>query len=198
MRLLFTPNSPYARKVRIVLREKNLACEEVQVSLEDCAVAQHNPLGKVPTLVADDQTALFDSVVIADYLELVKPEPRMIPPDLWERVAVRRWEAVGDGLCDILVPSVLELRRAPDKQDRALLDRAEQKTAAVLNYLDTELRDRTYAFGNQFTLADVAVLSALGYVLLRRPALLSGLNAINAYTELHTSRPSLLATVPPG
>lgn len=166
--------------------------------MQDCVITQHNPLGKVPTLIADDQTAMFDSVVIADYLELVRPEPRMIPPDLWERVVVRRWEALGDGICDILIPLVLELRRAPDNQDRALLDVAEQKTTAALKYLDTELSDRTYAFGNQFTLADAAVLSALGYVALRRPALLAGQKAINAYTEFHASRPSVLATVPTG
>ena len=88
MKLLYTPNSPYARKVRIVLREKGIACEEAQVSLNEASVESVNPLGKVPTLIMDDQNTMFDSVVIAEYLELVKTEPRMIPVNLWERVIV--------------------------------------------------------------------------------------------------------------
>lgn len=198
MKVLYTPNSPFARKVRIVLREKGIACEEVQVSLNDAAVEAVNPLGKIPTLIADDQTHMFDSVVIADYLELVKTEPRMIPVDLWERIIVRKWESIGDGLCDVLIPTVLEQRRAIEKQDGSIIARSDHKVAATLKHIDAEIAGRTYAFGNAFTLADAALLSAIGYVALRRPHLLEGFSAIKSYGEQHVARPSVAATVPPG
>lgn len=101
MKLFCTLTSPYARKIRIVLREKGIACDEVQPSLNDAALSAFNPLGKVPTLVADDQTAMFDSVVISEFLELIHAEPRLLPIDKWERVEVRngkRW-LMGSAMC---------------------------------------------------------------------------------------------------
>jgi glutathione S-transferase len=198
MKLLYTPNSPYARKVRIVLREKEIACEEVQVSLNDRAVEAVNPLGKIPTLIGDDQTYMFDSVVIVDYLELVRAEPRMIPIDLWERVIVRKWESIGDGLCDVLVPAVLEQRRAGEKQEPSVIARSDYKVAATLKYIEAEIAGRIFAFGNEFTLADAALVSAVGYVSLRRPHLLEGFSATRAYCEQHARRPSVSSTLPPG
>ena len=171
MKLFYTPNSPYARKIRILLREKGLACEEVQASLNDATLSALNPLGKVPTLVADDQTAMFDSVVISEYLELIQPEPCMIPIDKWERVVVRKWEAIADGISDVLV---------------------------ALKVLDAELAGHGHAHGNQFTLADAALVAAVGYVTLRRPQLLQGLPALLDYAQGHAARPSVLATIPPG
>ena len=198
LKLLYTPNSPYARKVRIALREKGIACEETQVTLPDPALDSANTLGKVPTLVLDDQTSMFDSVVIIEYLELAKPEPRMIPIDLWERVIVRKWEALGDGLCDVTVNVVLEQRRPTDKQDASVIDRADRKITATLRALESELTGRTYAFGNDFSLADAALLTALGYIALRRQHLLEGFSAIHAYRSVHAQRPSIAMTLPPG
>lgn len=198
MKLFYTPNSPYARKVRIVLREKGIACEESQVVLPDATLDTLNTLGKVPTLVLDDQTSMFDSVVIVEFLELIKNDPRMIPVDLWERVIVRRWEAIADGLCDVLVTAVLEQRRPKDKQDPSVLDRADRKVLATLKFLEGELSGQTYAFGNEFTLADASLLTALGYIALRRHHLLEGLAALGAYRDTHAQRSSIVATVPPG
>jgi glutathione S-transferase len=198
MKLFYTPNSPYARKIRILLREKGMPCEEVQPSLNDAALALLNPLGKVPTLVADDQTPIFDSVVISDFLELVQTEPRMIPVDKWERVVVRRWEAVCDGVCDVLVTVVLEQRRAPDKQDETVATRADHKIVAALKVLDADISGHTFALGNSFTLADAALITAIGYVQLRRPQLLQGLTSLQSYAEKHAERTSVVATLPPG
>ena len=198
MKLFYTPNSPFARKVRIVLREKGIACEESQVVLPDATLDTLNPLGKVPTLLLDDQTSMFDSVVIVEFLELVKHDPPMIPIDLWERVIVRRWEAMSDGLCDVLITAVLEQRRPADKQDLSVVDRADRKILVALKHLEGELAGRTYAFGNDFTLADASLLTALGYITLRRQHLLDGLTAVNAYLHTHAQRPSIVATVPPG
>ena len=197
MKLFFTPTSPYARKIRILLREKGMHCEEVQPSLNDATLSALNPLGKVPTLVADDQAVMFDSVVISDYLELVQPEPRMIPVDRWERVVVRKWEAISDGICDVLVTVVLEQRRPNDKQDESLIVRGDQKIVTSLKHLDAEIAGHTFALGNSFTLADAALIAAMGYVKLRRPQLLNGLSSVQGYSDKHFERASVVSTTPP-
>ena len=100
MKLYGSPLSPYARKVRIVLAEKKIECETewVDVMAPDTPINQRNPLGKVPALMLDDETALFDSRVIVEFLDNVSPFSRLIPEDNRERIAVRRWEALTDGV----------------------------------------------------------------------------------------------------
>src|SRR5262245_29000821 len=100
MKLWMSPTSPYARKVRIVLGEKRIACEELVPSAARIDLSQKNPLAKVPTLELDDGTLLFDSVVIVEYLDALVPEPRLIPEPPLARALVRRWEALADGICD--------------------------------------------------------------------------------------------------
>src|SRR6185369_314442 len=102
MKLLGGTISPYTRKVRIVLAEKKIDCEfEIaDVNPPENPVNAHNPLGKVPTLILDDGTALFDSRVIVEFLDNVSPISRLIPDENRDRVAVRRWEALADGALD--------------------------------------------------------------------------------------------------
>ena len=102
MKLLGSPASPFTRKVRIVLAEKRIDCdiERVDVQPVNNPVNAHNPLGKIPTLVLDDGTALYDSRVIVEFLDNASPIARLIPEDNRERVAVRRWEALADGVLD--------------------------------------------------------------------------------------------------
>src|ERR1700693_5501946 len=100
MKLLFSPASPYTRKVRIVLAEKKIDYElqPVDVFPVDNPVNAHNPLGKVPTLVLDDGTALYDSRVIVEFLDTVSPVSRLIPEPSRQRIAGQRWGAVADGI----------------------------------------------------------------------------------------------------
>ena len=102
MKLLGSVPSPYTRKVRIVLAEKKVDCEfeTVDVQPAENPVNAYNPLGKVPALVMDDGTTLFDSRVIVEFLDGASPLSRLIPDDNRERVAVRRWEALADGSLD--------------------------------------------------------------------------------------------------
>jgi len=102
MKLLSSTASPYTRKVRIVLAEKKIECEiqPVDVQPVENPVNAHNPLGKIPTLILDDGSALYDSRVIVEFLDGKSPIGRLIPEDLRERVAVRRWEALADGVLD--------------------------------------------------------------------------------------------------
>lgn len=171
MKLFMTPNSPYARKARVVLAEKRIDCEleEVVLSAPDCPVPAFNPLGKVPTLVLDDGTALYDSAVITDYLDKKTPVAHLIPQA--KRIEVKRWEALADGICDAAVAVVMELRRPVEIQDATLVTRQKLKVERGLQVLAKDLGEQKWCVANAFSLADIAVGCTLAYVSLRLPEL---------------------------
>jgi glutathione S-transferase len=201
MKLFMTLNSPYARKVRVMLAEKHIECEMVVVpslAAPESPVPAHNPLGKVPTLVLDDGTSLYDSVVIVDYLDHKTPVARLIPQDNNHRAVVRRWEALADGICDAAVAVVMEGRRAPEKQDETVVERQTLKVHRGLAALAEGLGEGKWLMGERFTLADIAVGVMLGYVALRMPEIMwreQYPNLDRLYQQL-MSRPSFKDTVP--
>ncbi|ADI29018.1 glutathione S-transferase family protein [Methylotenera versatilis] len=175
MKLLYTINSPYARKVRIVAAEKHIevTLEEVVLSAPDCPVKQHNPLGKVPVLVLPDGDSLYDSRVIVEYLDNRTPLAHLIPQDLNAKVKVRRWEALADGICDAAVATMQEQRKSADKQDAEFIERQMSKVKSGLKELNEDL-GKTEGVGKSnwcvngtFSLADIAVGCMLGYLNLR-------------------------------
>jgi glutathione S-transferase len=196
MILYHSLTSPYARKVRVLLLEKGLNFESVNVTESDRPVSEHNPLGKVPTLLLDDGTVLFDSSVITETVEALYPAPPLLPSGVRERALVRRWEALADGMSDVLVPVVVDGRRPTERQDRAYTERLEAKLRACFEYIEP-LVDGRENLGESFSLADIALVCALGYVRLRRPALLDGRSVLGAYVARQLERPSLGSTLPP-
>jgi glutathione S-transferase len=171
MKLLGSPASPYTRKVRIVLAEKKIDCEfeKVDVAPSENPVNAHNPLGKVPTLMLDDGTALFDSRVIVEFLDGVSPLARLIPEDNRERVAVRRWEALADGTLDAGLLIRYESLRPKKEQSESWTAKQAGKLKRGLAMLSGELGDRTWCHGDRYTLADIALGCCLGWVDFRKP-----------------------------
>jgi len=171
MKLLASLASPYTRKVRVVLAEKRIDCdmELVDVTPADNPVNALNPLGKVPTLVLDDGTTLFDSRVIVEFLEHVSPISRLIPEDHRERVAVRRWEALADGTLDAGLLIRYESLRPKKEQSAAWSDKQLGKLQRGLALIAGELGDRHWCFGDRYSLADIAVGCCLGWVEFRKP-----------------------------
>ncbi|HVB47186.1 MAG TPA: glutathione S-transferase N-terminal domain-containing protein [Burkholderiales bacterium] len=171
MKLLASLTSPYTRKVRIVLAEKRIDCdiELVDLSREDSPVAGFNPLGKIPTLLLDDGTAIYDSRVIVEFLDNVSPISRLIPEENRERVAVRRWEALADGVLDAAVLLRQELARAKKEQSGAWADKQLGKVNRGLAEMATELGERPWCHGERYTLADIALGCCLGWLEFRRP-----------------------------
>jgi len=171
MKLLGSVPSPYTRKVRIVLAEKKIDCEFefADVSQSDSAVAEINPLGKVPTLILDDGAALFDSRVIVEFLDGASPLARLIPEDNRERVAVRRWEALADGCLDAGLLLRYESLRPKKEQSRAWTEKQAGKLRRGLAAIAAELGERAWCHGDRYTLADIAVGCCLGWVDFRKP-----------------------------
>jgi glutathione S-transferase len=201
MRLIGSPTSPYTRKVRIVLAEKRIECEFVVDNPFEAGaqVTALNPLGKVPVLVTDDGVPIFDSRVIVEHLDGMSPVGRLIPEPSRQRVLVRRWEALADGILDAAVLTVLERRRTKGKQSAAWIDRQLEKVRRGLAYADEALGERPWCWNEGFSLADIALGCALGYVDLRFPELDWREDRANLarHAEKLNRRPSFEASAPP-
>ena len=169
MKLIGSPASPYARKVRVVMAEKKLDYQYVieDVWAADSAIGQSNPLGKVPCLVMEGGEAVFDSRVIVEYLDTLSPVGKLIPAQGRERAEVKTWEALADGLMDAALLARMETvfkGRPPEQQCHAWIDRQIGKINAVLKAMSTGLGDKPFCSGVHFSLSDVAVGCALGYL----------------------------------
>src|SRR4051812_17754753 len=202
MKLLFGPISPYTRKVRVVLAEKKIECElEVaDVNPVDNPVNPHNPLGKVPTLILDDGTAIYDSRVIVEFLDGKSPISRLIPEDLRDRIAVRRWEALADGVLDAGLLVRYESVRDKKEQSKAWVDKQLARMRRGMAQMSSELADKTWCHADRYSLADIAVGSCLGWLNVRKPGgtdWAAEYPAIARHYEKLMERPAFADTVPP-
>lgn len=202
MKLFGSLTSPFVRKVRVVMAEKKL---EYELILDDVwststQVPQYNPLGKVPCLVMDDGGSLFDSRVIVEYLDTLSPVGRLLPQTSRDRTATKCWEAIADGLSDAVVAIHIEKNmRRPEHYSQDWVDRQHDKLQGALLFMDEGLSDDGFCMGVNFSLADIAVGCALGYLDLRY-AQLDWRSAHGKLAKLYDrlqERPSFAATLPP-
>ena len=201
MKLIASRTSPYARKVRVVLAEKHIDAEwlEENVWSADTRVALYNPLGKIPVLVLDDGTPLYDSRVIVEYLDGAVPVARMIPEAARERALVKRLEALGDGIADAGIAVFLERKRPPQTQGTDWIARQLGKADIGIAAVARELGDRKFLHGETMTLADVAVACALLWLEFRLPEIAwrGTYDNLRAWIERIESRPTFVDTRPP-
>jgi glutathione S-transferase len=202
MKLIGSLTSPYVRKVRVVMAEKKL---DYQLVLEDVwgsdAMLAANPLGKVPCLVLDGGEAVFDSRVITEYVDTLSPVGKLIPPSGRERVEVRTWEALADGLCDAALLARMEATWGPREGARCQpwIDRQLSRIESAIQAMGRGLGDKPWCNGNHFTLADVAVGVALGYLDFRFGHIdwRAGHANLARLTEKLATRNSFIDTAPP-
>src|SRR5579872_7035474 len=201
MKLLGSLASPYVRKVRVTLVEKGIGCpfELENVWAADTTIQKVNPLGKVPCLILDDGSALYDSRVICEYLDSLKPANLLIPAAGRERIDVRRWEALMDGVLDAIVLVRLEeMQRERKERSEKWVLRQMAKVEAGLLVAAKDLGKKPWCVGDSLTLADITLGSALGYILFRYPSIdWRGRypNLAIHYDKL-MARPSFSTTVP--
>lgn len=171
MKLYASAASSFARKIRVMLIEKNISHEVEMVNLwEPNELQKINPIGKVPSLKLDDGRVLISSPLIADYLDGRYPDPRFIPADADGRFEVRRWEALADGTMDAVGTSLYEMRFHDEtKRSQAWLDRQRTKIDAGLSALEGMLGDRAWCVGGAMSLADIAIACHLGFITMRVP-----------------------------
>lgn len=165
MKLHWSPRSPFVRKVMIVLHETGqvdrVTCLRSVVAYaakpnED--VLRDNPLGKIPALVLDDGTALFDSRVICEYLDGLHDGPFLLPAAGPPRLRQMRWQALGDGMADILLLWRNEQMR-PEGPYEVVTRAFERKLRACMETLEDEAGALA---GEPFGLGHVAIVCAIG------------------------------------
>ncbi len=174
MKLIGSATSPYVRKVRIVMAEKKL---DYQFVLEDVwadttTIGIYSPLGKVPCLIMEGGEAVFDSRVIVEYLDTLSPVGKLIPTQGRERAEVKTWEALADGVMDAAILARLEATwpgRNDDQRCAAWIARQMEKIDRALQTMSNGLAEKPYCSGIHFSLSDVAVGCALGYLDFRFP-----------------------------
>ncbi|WP_322010176.1 glutathione S-transferase family protein [Paraburkholderia sp. J12] len=203
MKLIGSLGSPYVRKARIMLAEKKIdyKLELENVWSDDTAIHDFNPIGKVPCLVMEDGEAVFDSRVICEYVDTLSPVGKLIPPSGRERVEVRCWEALADGILDALVAIRLEgTLRTPEQRSDAWIARQRRKVDEGLNAMAKGLAGNPWCAGNRYTLADIAVGCALGYLDFRTPELnwRDPHPNLARHFEKLSQRPSFVDTFPQG
>lgn len=172
MKLIGSFTSAYVRKARVVLAEKKL---DYQFELEnvwapETKIAASNPLGKVPCLVMEDGSTMYDSRVIAEYLDTLTPVCKLLPPNSRDRANVKVWEALADGVLDAAVLAYLERTWRPgEQQSQAWFDRQMGKVRGGLAVMSENLGEQPFCMGIHYTLADVAVGCTLGWLSFRFP-----------------------------
>jgi glutathione S-transferase len=199
MKLLYSSNSPYARKLRVLISEKKapVVLEKITLTDKNSTIYQYNPLGKVPTLIVQN-ISIFDSPVIAEYIDHKSDLPRLIPSDFDKKILIKRWETISDGLCDAAVEIMLEKRKPFSQQNTDIFEKQMKKIKLSLEWLNREMEDKIYYLENKFSYADIAAGCALGYIKLRYPEI----DFENEYLNLHLlyellmQRPSFQKTMP--
>lgn len=162
--LHWSPKSPYVRKVMVCAHELGLVerltlVRSVAAMLNpNPAIMAANPLSKIPTLVREDGSTLFDSVVICEYLNELAQGP-LFPREGEARWQALRWHALGDGMLDALILWRNERERAVPLQQ--LLDAFELKVRAALKVLDAEADALQAA---PLSIGTLTVGCALGYI----------------------------------
>ncbi|WP_297696743.1 glutathione S-transferase family protein [Phenylobacterium sp.] len=159
------PLSPYAQKVKIMLREKSLAFEAVLPQGMGAGGAtgpfvEANPRAEVPALV-DGEVRVFDSTVIIEYLEDAYPEPPLRPDAAAERARVRMLEEVMDTHFEAITWGLGELswfRRAEGAEAEAMGARAAAQLTGFYGWLERQLADRTWFNGAAFGWGDLCVV----------------------------------------
>lgn len=199
-RLISATPSPYARKVRIQLAEKGIPFElitEVPWN-SDTTTPQHNPLEKLPVLILEDGGSVYESRYINEWIEAKHPAPPLVPESVDDRLAVKRFEILGDGICDALVLMFFEKGRTPEMRSPEWYDRQSRKVDGGLREVARLVGDGEFTWGGRFTQADISIGAVLKYLDVRWPDFpwrarhpsLSGLS------DRLEARPSFAATVP--
>lgn len=200
MKLISATPSPYARKVRIALAEKAIPFDlQTEVPWnDDTSLPRHNPLEKLPVLILDDGTTLWESSFILEWIERKHPTPNLLPPDDDGVLAHKRMDALATGVCDAFLLVFFERMRPEAHRSQPWIDRQMRKVRGGIAEIARVVGNQTYAIRDDFGIADISAGSTLGYLDVRFPEL--GWRAthpnLSRYMDGLMRRPSFQTTVP--
>lgn len=200
MKLYGSLTSPYARKARILIKEKRLPIEFVVEDPwpDDSPIVAKNPLSKVPVLEVARGRYLFESVFVTHYLDHLDGKP-LAPREAAGYWKAQWWQALGNGIIDAVVARVLETRRPLEKQWAEKIAREERRVERAIELAERTFRHGRFLVGSSFTMADLVMGVALQYVDFRYPH--DWRSRHPRLAKWHAgiaARPSFEETLPPG
>jgi glutathione S-transferase len=198
VKLFWSSRSPFVRKAMVAAHEVGIAdrirTERVLVAANkpNADVMAVNPLNKIPTLVLDDGTALYDSRVICEYLDTLHEGPKLFPADAGARWTALRRQALGDGLMEAIVLRLGEQARPKEAQSATHLAAYRLKIARTLDSLETEAEGLAGPIG----IGHIAIGCALAHLDFRFASddWRSGRAKLGAWYAGFARRPSMQAT----
>jgi glutathione S-transferase len=201
MKLHWSPRSPYVRKVMIAAHEMGLSdqlhCVRTVVggTTPHLELMQENPLGKIPTLVLQNGTVIYDSLVVCEYLDTLHDRPKLFPAATPDRLLALRRHALGHGMLDILLPWLSERFRPAEKQSEPHMALWRGKIVACVAALEHEA-DALAA--SAFSIGHIAIGIALAYLDFRFGELAwrDGHPRLAAWHASFDARPSVVANLP--
>ena len=200
MKLISATPSPYARKVRIALAEKSLPFElQTEVPWNDgTSLPQHNPLEKLPVLILDDGSTIWESSFILEWIERKHPAPPLLPTDDDGILAHKKMDALATGVCDAFLLMFFEKMRPVEHQSRPWMDRQMRKVSGGTAEIARAVGNRRYAVRDAFGIADLSIGSVLGYLEVRFPEFTwrTTYPHLGHYMDGLMERPSFQSTVP--
>lgn len=200
MKLFGSLTSPYVRKARVLIHEKNLPVELVVEDpwTEDSPIITKNPLSKVPALEIAPDDYIFESVLVVHFLDHIDGRsftPRD-PVGYWE---AQRWQSVGNGIIDAAIQRIFETRRPAEHQLRDKMEREEKRIQRTVVLAENMCKGNEFLVGNRFSLADLVLGVAMQYVDFRYPHdWRTGAPKLAAWHKGIAARPSFVETQPPG
>lgn len=203
MQLRYSPTSPFVRKVRITAIEAGLQDKIEHISTDpwspETDLRKTNPLSKVPCLITDDGTSLYDSPVICEYLDSLNTGPKMFPEDPAVRFKVLALTAAADGMTDAGILHLVESVRRPKELKWDWWDERQQETMRSAMSVLNEAAPSMATTDGPITIAEVTAGSGLGWIDLRFPDLdwRAENAALATWFEKISERPSFKETVPP-
>lgn len=167
--LYYHQQSNFSRKIRIFLVEKSLDCELQEINLRNkpSEFVKLSPIGQVPVFVDEDGTTIWDSTLIAEYLDETYPQPSFYPNTRHQKLECRKWEELADTLGDNII-SLWVLDLTGDIAPTYYRKKYETLINRLLPIFDEQLVSNKYLLGGEtWTAADVAALCSLSYYNLR-------------------------------
>lgn len=200
LKLLSATPSPFARKVRVVLLEKEIPFELVTLNPWNlnADIERFNPLGKIPVLINENKETIYDSNFIVEWIELNYPTPPLLPTDPKAKFKAQQIQVIADGICEALILVFFEKMRPDAHQSKPWIERQIKKISNSLQVLDQLISNDVFCVGNAFSIADIAVVSAADYLSLRFKTYewRNKFTNISRFVTIQSDRQSFIETMP--
>ena len=200
LKLLSATPSPFARKARVVLLEKNIPFELKTINPwnMNADIERFNPLGKIPVLITANNETIYDSKFIIEWIEHNYPDPAVFPTDAKTKFKAQQIQVIADGICEAVILLFFENMRPDPQQSKPWTERQIKKISNGLQALEQQISNDDFYVDNTFGIADISVVSAVDYLSLRFKTYewRNKFTRISKFVARQSARQSFIETMP--